>query len=72
MQAMADPANLPPFIATQLVGTPDTVAERVARYRDIGITHICINTAQPDRSEPSRRTSLRRFAEQVAPAFRDH
>ncbi len=69
MQAMADPANLPPFIVNQLVGTPDTVAERVARYLDIGITHVCINTAQPGRSEQSRRASLRRFAEEVAPRF---
>ena len=71
MQAMADPANLPPFIENQLVGTPDTVAERVARYLDLGITHVCINTAQPGRPEASRRTSLRRFAEEVAPGFRD-
>ncbi len=71
MQAMADPANLPPFIANQLVGTPDTVAERIARYLDIGITHVSINTAQPGRSEQSRRTSLRRFAEEVAPGFKD-
>ena len=69
MQAMADPANLPPFIANQLVGTPAVVAERVARYLDLGITHVCINTAQPGRSEASRRTSLRRFAEEVAPVF---
>ena len=68
---MADPGNLPPFIANQLVGTPDTVAERVQRYLDLGITHVCINTAQPGRAEASRRASLRRFAEEAAPGFRD-
>ena len=69
MEALADPANLPPVIEHQLVGTPDEVAERVRRYLDIGITHIVINTAQPGRPERSRRECMRRFAEEVAPRF---
>jgi len=69
MQAMADPANLPPFIKNQLIGTPDQVAAQVQRYRDIGITQIAINTAQPDRPKASRHRSLERFARDVAPKF---
>jgi alkanesulfonate monooxygenase SsuD/methylene tetrahydromethanopterin reductase-like flavin-dependent oxidoreductase (luciferase family) len=69
MEAMADPANLPPFIENQLIGTPDQVAAQVQRYRDIGITQIAINTAQPDRPKASRHRSLERFARDVAPKF---
>ena len=69
MESLADPANRPPVIEHQLVGTPDVVAERVQRYLDIGVTHIVINTAQPDRSEHSRNDCLRHFSEHVAPRF---
>ncbi len=69
MEAMADPANLPPFIENQLVGTPDQVAAQVQRYLDIGITQVAINTAQPDRPTDSRRRSMERFAREVAPRF---
>ncbi len=69
MESLADPANLPPVIEHQLVGTPDEVAERVQRYLDVGITHVVINTAQPGRPERSRNECMRRFAEEVAPRF---
>jgi len=69
MQAMADPANLPPFIKNQLIGTPEQVATKVQQYRDIGITQITINTAQPSRPKDSRHRSLHRFAREVAPKF---
>ena len=67
MEAMADPANLPPFLEHQLVGTPEQVAAQVRRYRAIGVTQFAINTAQPGRPTASRRRSLQRFAREVIP-----
>ena len=67
MEAMADPANLPPFLENQLVGTPEQVAAQVQRYREIGITQFAINTAQPTRPTASRRRSMERFAREVIP-----
>ncbi len=67
MEAMADAANLPPFLAHQLVGTPAQVAAQVRRYRDIGVTQFAINTAQPGRPKESRRRSMERFAREVMP-----
>ena len=67
MEAMADPANLPPFLEQQLVGTPEQVAAQVRRYRAIGVTHFAINTAQPSRPTASRRRSMERFAREVIP-----
>ena len=67
MEAMADPANLPPFLEHQLVGTPEQVAAQVRRYREIGITQLAINTAQPGRPAESRRRSMERFARDVIP-----
>ena len=67
MEAMADPANLPPFLEHQLVGTPEQVAAQVRRYREIGITQFAINTAQPSRPAESRHRSMERFAREVIP-----
>ena len=67
MEAMADPANLPPFLEHQLVGTPAQVASQVRRYREIGVTQFAINTAQPGRPAESRRRSMERFAREVLP-----
>ena len=67
MEAMADPANLPPFLEHQLMGTPEQVAAQVRRYREIGITQFAINTAQPSRPAESRRRSMERFAREVIP-----
>ncbi|MDE0390477.1 MAG: LLM class flavin-dependent oxidoreductase [Rhodospirillales bacterium] len=67
MEAMADPANLPPFLEHQLVGTPAQVAAQVRRYREIGVTQFAINTAQPGRPAESRHRSMERFAREVIP-----
>tara|TARA_B100001123_G_C15295652_1_gene1019093 strand:+ start:363 stop:1466 length:1104 start_codon:yes stop_codon:yes gene_type:complete len=69
MEAMADPANIPPFLEHQLVGTPKQVADKVAQYAAIGITQLAINTAQPGRPLENRRASMERFAREVAPEF---
>ena len=56
MEAMADPANLPPFLEHQLVGTPEQVAHQVRRYREIGdhaVRHQH-RAAGPPRREPAR------------------
>ncbi len=69
MEALADPANLPPFLENQLVGEADQVVAQVQRYLDIGVTQFAINTAQPTRPTESRRRSMERFAREVAPRF---
>lgn len=48
-----------------LFGTPDEIAEKLQRLRDLGVTHILINN--PNQA----RDSLRRFAHDLMPAFRD-
>ena len=67
MEAMADPANLPPFLEHQLVGTPEQVAAPMRRYREIGVTQFAINTAQPGRPALSRHRCMERFAREVIP-----
>lgn len=69
MRRMTDPANIPPWTRYQLVGSPDTVAERVERYRDAGFDHLFLHTATPGVPPEVRREWTRRFALEVAPRF---
>jgi alkanesulfonate monooxygenase SsuD/methylene tetrahydromethanopterin reductase-like flavin-dependent oxidoreductase (luciferase family) len=68
-KAKTDPANIPSWAEYQLVGSPDTVAERVQRYADAGFNHQFLHTATPGVPHDVRREWTRRFALEVAPRF---
>jgi alkanesulfonate monooxygenase SsuD/methylene tetrahydromethanopterin reductase-like flavin-dependent oxidoreductase (luciferase family) len=69
MKAKTDPANIPSWAAYQLVGSPETVAERVQEYVDIGFNHLFLHAATPGVPHDVRRVWTKRFAEEVAPQF---
>lgn len=69
MKAKTDPANIPPWTEFQLVGSPDTVAQRVQDYVDIGFNHLFLHAATPGVPHDVRREWTRRFAQEVAPRF---
>jgi probable F420-dependent oxidoreductase len=56
------------YVATNLVGTPDLVARKVAEFQDVGVDHLCgIYFAANDVQQ--LRDQIRRFAKDVMPAF---
>jgi alkanesulfonate monooxygenase SsuD/methylene tetrahydromethanopterin reductase-like flavin-dependent oxidoreductase (luciferase family) len=69
MRAKTDPANIPGWAEYQLVGSPETVAERVQEYVDIGFNHLFLHTATPGVPHDVRRVWTKRFAQEVAPQF---
>jgi alkanesulfonate monooxygenase SsuD/methylene tetrahydromethanopterin reductase-like flavin-dependent oxidoreductase (luciferase family) len=69
MKRYTDPANIPRWTQYQLVGSPDTVAERVQRYLDAGFNHLFLHVATPGTPKEVRREWTRRFALEVAPRF---
>jgi alkanesulfonate monooxygenase SsuD/methylene tetrahydromethanopterin reductase-like flavin-dependent oxidoreductase (luciferase family) len=69
MKAKTDPANIPAWSTYQLVGSPDTVAQRVRDYVDVGFNHLFLHTATPGVPHEVRREWTRRFAHEVAPRF---
>lgn len=69
MRQKTDPASIPPWTEFQLVGSPDTVAQRVQQYADAGFDHLFLHTATPGVPKGVRREWTRRFAEEVAPRF---
>jgi alkanesulfonate monooxygenase SsuD/methylene tetrahydromethanopterin reductase-like flavin-dependent oxidoreductase (luciferase family) len=54
-----------------LYGSAKTVRERVAELRDVGVQHLLCQTGFGAMSHEQNIASMRRFGEQVMPAFRD-
>ena len=55
-----------------LYGSPARVREQVAELRDVGVQHLLCQTGFGDMSHEQNMASMRRFGEQVMPAFRDN
>jgi alkanesulfonate monooxygenase SsuD/methylene tetrahydromethanopterin reductase-like flavin-dependent oxidoreductase (luciferase family) len=72
----ADPATgdadaLAYVLATgSLYGSPARVREQVAELRDVGVRHLLCQTGFGDMSHELNLASMRRFGEEVMPAFR--
>jgi alkanesulfonate monooxygenase SsuD/methylene tetrahydromethanopterin reductase-like flavin-dependent oxidoreductase (luciferase family) len=69
MKAKTHPANIPAWANYQLVGSPDTVALKTARYIEAGFNHIFVHAATPGVPSKVRREWTERFAREVAPRF---
>jgi alkanesulfonate monooxygenase SsuD/methylene tetrahydromethanopterin reductase-like flavin-dependent oxidoreductase (luciferase family) len=54
-----------------LYGTPARVREQVAELRDAGVKHLLCQTAWGSMDYQQNLASIRRFGEQVMPAFKD-
>lgn len=54
-----------------LFGSPARVRDQVAELRDAGVRHLLCQTGFGDMSHEQNLASMRRFGEQVMPAFRD-
>ena len=53
-----------------LYGSPQRVQEQVAELREAGVQHLLCQTGFGDMSQEQNLESMRRFGEQVMPAFR--
>jgi alkanesulfonate monooxygenase SsuD/methylene tetrahydromethanopterin reductase-like flavin-dependent oxidoreductase (luciferase family) len=51
-------------------GSPARVRDQVAELRDAGVQHLLCQTGFGDMSHEQNLTSMRRFGEEVMPAFR--
>jgi alkanesulfonate monooxygenase SsuD/methylene tetrahydromethanopterin reductase-like flavin-dependent oxidoreductase (luciferase family) len=52
-----------------IFGSPGRVREQVAELRDVGVQHLLCQTGFGDMSGEQNLASMRRFGEQVMPAF---
>ncbi len=62
-----------PFVLSSgcLYGSPARVREQVAELRDVGVRHLLCQTGFGDMSHEQNIASMRRFGEEVMPAFPD-
>ena len=67
MKHLCDPANIPAWAEYQLIGSPDTVAEKTRRLLDCGFNHLIVHTSTPGVPRPVRHEWSARFAQEVAP-----
>jgi alkanesulfonate monooxygenase SsuD/methylene tetrahydromethanopterin reductase-like flavin-dependent oxidoreductase (luciferase family) len=69
--AVSDAEALPFILATgSIYGSPKRVREQVAELRDVGVRHLLCQTGFGDMSHAQNMASMRRFGEEVMPAFR--
>ena len=69
---ISDSDALPYVLETGcLYGSPARVREQVAELRDVGVRHLLCQTGFGDMDHEQNMASMRRFGEQVMPAFRD-
>jgi alkanesulfonate monooxygenase SsuD/methylene tetrahydromethanopterin reductase-like flavin-dependent oxidoreductase (luciferase family) len=69
--AVGEPEALAFVLASgSLYGSPARVREQVAELRDVGVRHLLCQTGFGDMSHEQNLLSMRRFGEQVMPAFR--
>ncbi len=69
--AVSDAEALPFILATgSIFGSPKRVREQVAELRDVGVRHLLCQTGFGDMSHEQNMASMRRFGEEVMPAFR--
>ena len=68
--AVPDSEAIPFVLRTgSLYGSPKRVKEQVAELRDVGVRHLLCQTGFGDMSHAQNLASMRRFGEQVMPAF---
>jgi len=69
--SVSDADALPVVLETgSLYGSPARVREQVAELRDAGVRHLLCQTGFGDMNHAQNLASMRRFGEQVMPAFR--
>jgi alkanesulfonate monooxygenase SsuD/methylene tetrahydromethanopterin reductase-like flavin-dependent oxidoreductase (luciferase family) len=67
LKKLTDPANLGPYLAQNLVGSPETVARRVRELRAVGFDYFLVSNATYGVPRAVRHETIRLFAEEVVP-----
>jgi alkanesulfonate monooxygenase SsuD/methylene tetrahydromethanopterin reductase-like flavin-dependent oxidoreductase (luciferase family) len=69
MEKRTQPEGIVPWCQWQLVGSPETVRQRLQQYVDVGFSHIILHFSTPGIPVEVRHRWANRFAADVAPHF---
>ncbi len=67
LRNLSDPANLGPYLAQNLVGSPETVARRLRQIADLGFNYMLVSNATYGVPRAVRHETIKLFAEEVMP-----
>jgi alkanesulfonate monooxygenase SsuD/methylene tetrahydromethanopterin reductase-like flavin-dependent oxidoreductase (luciferase family) len=67
LKEMCDPANLGPFLAQNLIGSPETVAARIRQLQEIGFNYFVVTNAPSGVPRSVRQSTITLFAQEVLP-----
>jgi alkanesulfonate monooxygenase SsuD/methylene tetrahydromethanopterin reductase-like flavin-dependent oxidoreductase (luciferase family) len=65
-----NPENLTGQLDVNLIGTPETITQRIKELADLGFNHLVIRNGTPGVPRDVRHGMMRRFAAEVMPHFR--
>jgi len=69
LRKMTDPDALGPFIASNLVGSVDTICRRLDALVALGFNYVMVSCATPGTPLALRKKMMTRFAQQVCPRY---
>jgi alkanesulfonate monooxygenase SsuD/methylene tetrahydromethanopterin reductase-like flavin-dependent oxidoreductase (luciferase family) len=69
LRKLADPAELGPFLDSNLIGSPETICRRIDSLAALGFNYFMVSCATPGTPLSVRQRMMTRFAEQVCPRY---
>jgi alkanesulfonate monooxygenase SsuD/methylene tetrahydromethanopterin reductase-like flavin-dependent oxidoreductase (luciferase family) len=69
LRKLTDPANLDPFLDSNLVGSPETICRRIDALIALGFNYFMVSSATPGTPVELRRRMMTRFAKEICPRY---
>lgn len=69
LRKLTDPAQLGPFMASNLVGSPATIRRRIDALAALGFDYFMVSCATPGTPIELRQRMMTRFAEEICPGY---
>ncbi|HKU96903.1 MAG TPA: LLM class flavin-dependent oxidoreductase [Vineibacter sp.] len=69
LRKLANPDALGPFMAANLVGSPDTICRRIDALAALGFNYFMVSAATPGTPIGLRQKMMTRFAEEICPRY---
>jgi alkanesulfonate monooxygenase SsuD/methylene tetrahydromethanopterin reductase-like flavin-dependent oxidoreductase (luciferase family) len=69
LRKMTNPAELGPFLDSNLVGSPETVCRRIDALIGLGFNYFMVSSATPGTPRAVRQQMMTRFAEEICPRY---
>jgi alkanesulfonate monooxygenase SsuD/methylene tetrahydromethanopterin reductase-like flavin-dependent oxidoreductase (luciferase family) len=69
LRKLTNPAELGPFLDSNLVGSPETICRRIDTLIGLGFNYFMVSSATPGTPRAVRQQMMTRFAEDICPRY---